>query len=192
VSDGPLLGLRRWGEELRRLRAGRRRERRRLWAAAAASSIATALLLSLSGACRPLLVWNATDSSPRGLYVIGPPGRIEAGETVLAWPPPAARRLAAARNYLPASVPLVKRVAAAAGDRACADGRSVAVNGSVRALVRAADGAGRPLTSWRGCVALNDGQVLLMSPAPAAFDGRYFGVTRREDVIGRARRLWPR
>jgi type IV secretory pathway protease TraF len=51
---------------------------------------------------------------------------------VIAWPPDVARDLASRRRYLPRNVPLVKPVAAIAGDRVCA--RAAAVSGALVSL----------------------------------------------------------
>jgi type IV secretory pathway protease TraF len=112
---------------------------------------------------------------------------------VIAWPPGPARALGAERGYLPINVPLVKRVAAAQGDRVCAAGEALWVNGRLEALRRSADGSGRPLPWWTGCVDLQNGQFLLLMPGSAgSFDGRYFGLTERRDLVGTARLLWAR
>jgi type IV secretory pathway protease TraF len=142
----------------------------------------------------PRLVWNASASSPIGLYRIGSPARLRAGQMALAWPPAAARALGAERHYLPRNVPLVKRVAAAAGDLVCARGAAITVNGRRVAVRRGADPAGRALPwGWSGCERLRGGDLLLVSPRePLAFDGRYFGISRGGEVLGRARLLWPR
>jgi len=110
---------------------------------------------------------------------------------VVAWAPGWARRLAAARGYLPATVPLVKPVAAAAGDRVCAKGSRILVNGHVAAVRRLHDMKGRPMPWWHGCRRLPRGELFLLSAGVGgAFDGRYFGVTRAGELIGRARLLW--
>ena len=140
----------------------------------------------------PVLLWNASASSPVGLYAVSASIRARTGDTVVAWPPPAARRLASERRYLPAGVPLVKRVAAVSGDRVCARGRSLSINGRVAAFRRSRDPSGRRLPWWSGCEVLRAGDLFLLSPnARNAFDGRYFGVTRSGQLIGKARRLWP-
>jgi type IV secretory pathway protease TraF len=88
----------------------------------------------------------------------------------------------------------VKHVAAAAGDVVCAAGATVSVNGRRVALRRRADPVGRAMPwSWTGCERLRHGDLLLLSPGePLAFDGRYFGISRGGQVLGRARLLWPR
>ena len=112
---------------------------------------------------------------------------------VIAWVPQPARQLAAERHYIPANVPLVKRVAAVPGDSVCALGQEIFVRGRWVAERRVGDGMGRPMPWWSGCVLLRDGDYfLLMSDAPASFDGRYFGITHRGDIVGQARLLWRR
>ena len=192
MAEARNLPLLRWGEDLRRLRQARRAGRIRLLTAAGAAVLAVALLLTLAWPPRPRLVWNASASSPLGLYLVGPPGGAGRGELVIAWPPERARALGARRHYLPRNVPLVKRVAAAAGDRVCAIGEAVFVNGRLVVLRRSADGAGRPMPWWTGCEDIVRGDLFLLAPdVPQAFDGRYFGVTRSDRIVGRARLIWP-
>ena len=110
-----------------------------------ATIVAIAPLLTLVVRPRPLLLWNTSASSPKGLYAITKARRLEVGDMVVAWPPPAARSLADQRHYLPATVPLVKHVAAIAGNLVCAKGSMVSVNGRITALRRRSDPAGRAL-----------------------------------------------
>ncbi len=140
---------------------------------------------------RPLLVWNASASAPLGLYLIGSARSIGKGDMVIARLREPYRSLAAKRHYLPANVPLVKRVAAMPGDRVCAYGTTVVVNGKPVAARLRIDGRDRAMPWWNGCARLGATQfLLLMSDSPASFDGRYFGASDRHDVIGRAWALW--
>src|SRR3546814_2844909 len=70
--------------------------------------------------------------------------------------------LAARRHYIPANVPLVKHVAAAAGDEVCALGQEVFINGRLVAERRAVDAGDRPMPSWSGCVRLHGSQLFLL------------------------------
>lgn len=181
------------GEELRRERLARRTNRRRTAATVAAAIATTALAATLLWPPRALLVWNASASSPTGLYLVGSFERIEAGNMVVAWPPDAARRLGSERHYLPSNVPLVKRVGAAAGDTVCAVGEAIFVNGRLETLRRMHDGRGRPMPWWTGCETLREGELFLLArDTPDSFDGRYFGITRAPEVLGSARLLWAR
>lgn len=174
------------------LRADRRR-RRRLRARAAAIGVLTlGVAATIMLPPRPLLVWNASASAPIGLYTIAEPSALEPGDYALARLPEPYRRLAARRYYLPANVPLVKRVAAVAGDSVCASGAVVTINGRVAAKRKAADRFGRPLPWWRGCSTLRDAIFLLNPAEPASFDGRYFGPVPRADLIGKATPIWVR
>ena len=140
---------------------------------------------------RPVLVWNASASAPVGLYRVIPSTRLATGDMVIARLPAAMRGLAAGRHYLPANVPLVKRVAALSGDTVCAHGAAVSVNGRRVAVRRMHDGAGRAMPWWSGCVTLSRGAaLLLMTGSPDSFDGRYFGPTCPGLIVGKAHLVW--
>ena len=141
----------------------------------------------------PRLVWNATPSAPVGLYRVEPAVGLRRGDFVLAWPPDAARQLAAERDYLPGNVPLVKRVAALAGDTVCRAQERVRINGITVATALQADSGGRLLPQWRGCRTLRPNQVFLLMPSVAdSFDGRYFGPIATSAIIGKLVPLWTR
>ena len=190
MPERPDLPLIAWGEALRVTRLARQRRRLRL--AFGALGIA-ALGLTIAVPPTPRLVWNASASAPRGLYVVSPGVPIAAGDMVVARTPDPWRLLAAKRHYLPANVPLVKRVVAGPGDLICAQGADVAINGVPAVTRRARDAKGRILPWWEGCVRLGaDDAFLLMASEDASFDGRYFGVTRARDILGKAHLLWAR
>jgi conjugative transfer signal peptidase TraF len=169
------------------IRSGRAR------AQTSAALAGIALLCTLPLHPRPLLLWNASASSRVGLYLVSAPGKAQVGDMVVAWPPLDASRLASERRYLPAGVPLVKRVAGASGDRVCASGGRLFVDGRIAAVRQRHDPSGRPMPWWSGCTRLGRGDLLLLGTGGArSFDGRYFGVSRAAQVIGRARLLWPR
>lgn len=185
--DLPLFA---WGEALRAARRRRRKLTRRAAAIALGCScvLATAIVPP-----RPQLVWNASASAPVGLYRVTPGVLLDRGDMVIARVPLSVRALAARRHYIPANVPLVKRVAGVPGDRVCAIGPTVTVNGRALATRRANDRLGRPLPWWTGCRTLRDGALfLLMVGTPDSFDGRYFGPTDAADVVGKATALWVR
>ena len=180
------------GDELRRVIAERRRRRRRLFIAALTGWASIPLIASARWKPPLLLVWNASASAPVGLYRLSADALIRRGDMVVAWTPEPSRSLAARRHYLPANVPLVKRVAAVAGDRVCASDRVISINGSRIGTRRRSDAAGRPMPWWSGCRRLRPREYFLLMDSPLSFDGRYFGVTRGKEVFGRAELLWAK
>lgn len=186
-GDLPLLC---WGEALRAAALRRRRQRRPLIGA----GLASALLLAPAVLPPDLtLVWNVSASAPTGLYGVSHRAPVRPGDMVIAEVPAPFRALAAQRRYVPANVPLVKRVAAGPGAELCAIGDAVFIDGVPAVRRRARDGAGRPMPAWSGCHVLGPGELfLLMTDSPNSFDGRYFGVSRRADILGRARLIWAR
>ena len=169
----------------------RRRRRRQRPAVLALAGLGVAILsLTPTERAMPWLVWNASASAPVGLYrvTVAP---AERGALLLVRPPPDVAALAAERAYLPPGVPLIKRIAAVAGDHACAIGSAVVLH-TVTVIRRfEADAAGRPLPRWGGCRRLSDGEVfLLMAGAPDSFDSRYFGPVPLASVMGRLVPLW--
>lgn len=185
--DMPLLA---WGDRLRAEKQRRRTLSRRI---AIIGSGITLLGVTLVFPPAPRLLWNASASAPIGLYAVTPDVPIGSGDMVIAQVPDPWRMLATRRRYIPANVPLVKHVAAAAGDEVCALGQEIFINGRWVAQRRLADAANRPMPWWSGCVRLRGRQLFLLMPNnPASFDGRYFGVTDGPQVIGKARLLWAR
>ena len=156
-----------------------------------AGGIAAATLATLAVPVSRYAVWNASASVPTGLYAIRGRASLHVGERVAILPPPELGRLLAERHYLPASVPLLKRIAAVRGQRVCRFGHGVTINGTYVGAARARDHLGRSLPAWSGCRTLHAGELFVMNPsAPDSFDGRYFGVLRLADVIGRATPVW--
>ena len=185
--DLPLFA---WGEDLR----SARRRRRKLTRRAALVGLGCACVLATTTAPPlPRLVWNASASASIGLYRVAPGAPLHRGDMVIARTPLSVRALAASRHYIPANVPLVKRVVGVPGDLICAEGTTITVNGLVLATRRFNDHLGRPLPWWNGCRRLRDGALfLLMAATPDSFDGRYFGPTEASDVVGKATALWVR
>jgi conjugative transfer signal peptidase TraF len=158
------------------------------WLAATATVLA--VIATIAAHPEPLLVWNVSPSAPVGLYAVLPGTKVAPGEMVVARLPVSWRELAAARGYIPKGIPLVKRVAAVPGDRVCAKGREIRINGRFAALRLGRDRRGRPLSAWRGCVTLKAHQLFLLNGRSDSFDGRYFGATGPAELVGKARLLW--
>lgn len=141
----------------------------------------------------PHWVWNATASVPVGLYRVTPTAALHVGDIVALHLPERDATLLATRGYLPFGVPLLKPVAALAGQTVCRVGLRVTIDGKAVGEAKAVDHRGRPLPAWRGCQHLAQGQVFVMNPAvSASLDGRYFGVLSADTVIGRATPVYLR
>ena len=147
----------------------------------------------------PRLIYNPSDSVAVGWYRVDPLGHgagslprpLSVGSIVLTTLPPEAAALAAQRGYLPARVPLLKRVGAVAPQHVCVFDALVWIDGVPVAAVRPADRLGRPLSSWPQCRRLRPGELFLLSAAnPASFDSRYFGPVSASTVIGIAHPVW--
>jgi conjugative transfer signal peptidase TraF len=139
--------------------------------------------------CR--LVYNPSASAPRGWYVVVPARHPATGDWVLAHLPKPIAQLAAARNYLPIDVPILKRIAAQEGDEVCSGSGGVFIDGHLTAQSLQEDSKGRPLSHWSACRTLKIQEVFLMSSySPFSFDSRYFGPVKRVAVMGQAIPLW--
>jgi conjugative transfer signal peptidase TraF len=139
----------------------------------------------------PWLVWNASASVPIGLYAVDAIIDVQTGDLVVVTPPEPLAGFLADRGYLPRGVPLLKHVAAVAGQTVCRVGRSVTVDAIEMGEARARDRRGRALPVWEGCRVIRRDEVFLMNPQSAdSLDGRYFGPLPAASVVGRAIPLW--
>jgi conjugative transfer signal peptidase TraF len=139
----------------------------------------------------PRLIWNATASMPVGLYLRIPAGTLARNALVIVMPSFQVAQFAAKRGYLPLRVPLLKHVAAAAGDTVCNYQGSITIDGKGVARALSQDSRGRPMPRWQGCVTLGFGTVFLLNPTvPTSFDSRYFGPVPTQSIIGIAVPLW--
>ena len=147
----------------------------------------------------PRLTYNPSDSVAVGWYRVDPLGHgsdslprpLSVGSIVLTTLPPDAAALAAQRGYLPARVPLLKRVGAVAPQHVCIVAGQVRIDGVPTAAALPADRLGRPLPSWPHCRPLAEGELFLLSVTnPASFDSRYFGPVSASVLIGVAHPVW--
>lgn len=143
---------------------------------------------------RVFLVYNPTDSVPRGWYQVGSidsAAALHVGSIVLARLPVDVEAFAGQRRYLPSGVPILKRIGAIAPQSVCVREQVVLIDGAVSATVRTIDGARRPLHAWQHCRPLGGGELFLLSDTnPGSFDSRYFGPIAASAVLGIARPLW--
>ena len=139
----------------------------------------------------PRLIWNATASTPTGLYALQPAGRLHARELVAVRPPEPISRYLADGGFLPKGVPLLKHVTAVAGQTVCRAGDAITVDQIEVGMARDRDHLGRPLPRWSGCHTVTPAEVFLMNPTvPDSLDGRYFGPFPITSIIARAVPLW--
>lgn len=139
----------------------------------------------------PRLIWNATASTPVGLYVLHPVGKLRVLELVaVRLAEPIASSLADG-GFLPKGVPLLKHVMAVPGQTVCRSGDTVAVDAVDVGAAHDRDHLGRLLPRWSGCHTLPLGEVFLMNPTvPDSLDGRYFGSLPVSSIVARAVPLW--
>jgi conjugative transfer signal peptidase TraF len=141
----------------------------------------------------PWLIWNATASTPVGLYALRPAGRLRVAELVAVQPPAPVARYLAAGGFLPLGVLLLKHITALPGQTVCRTGDVITVDGITAGDAHDSDHLGRPLPRWNGCRTLQPGQVFLMNPAvPDSLDGRYFGPFPATSIVARAVPIWTR
>ncbi|ARM88156.1 peptidase S24/S26 family protein [Rhizobium sp. CIAT894] len=137
------------------------------------------------------LIWNASASTPIGLYAISPSDTFEATDLVALDAPEPLATFLSDGGYLPRGVPLLKRVAALPGQRVCRTGLAITVDGVPLGDALDRDRRGRPLPVWQGCRLVAGGELFLMNwQVRDSLDGRYFGPLPAAAVIGRATPLY--
>lgn len=152
---------------------------------------ALALLAISSPALPKYLIWNASSSMPKGLYLVLPEHNIRRGQIVAIMPPPTLGQWMNDRQYLPLGMPLLKPVVATKGHQVCRIGGLVSVHGEAIALAKNSDSHGRALPVWQGCVWVKDGELFALSThSPDSLDGRYFGTLPTSSLQGRAFPIW--
>jgi conjugative transfer signal peptidase TraF len=177
--------------------APRSRSRLRAHLVLAGVAVCGLAALAWAGFASPLprLIYNPSDSVPAGWYRVdpldSPPRPLSVGSIVLTRLPADAAALAAQRGYLPAHIPLLKRIGAIAPQSVCVFDALVWIDGVPVAALLPADRLGRPLPSWSQCRQLQPGELFLLSTTnPASFDSRYFGPVSASAVIGVAHPIW--
>ncbi|MGN1288736.1 MAG: S26 family signal peptidase [Bradyrhizobium sp.] len=137
------------------------------------------------------LIWNASASAPIGFYTVDFDGPFEVTDLVAIDAPEPLATFLADRGYLPKGVPLLKRVLAVSGQTACRIGHTITVDGVVVGTALERDRVGRDLPVWQGCKRIHTGEIFLMNwDVRDSLDGRYFGLTSTDQIIGHAVPLW--
>jgi len=155
------------------------------------TAAAIATLVAGSVPTAPRLVWNASASVPVGFYTIAPADRLEVTDLVAVLPPESVAGFMVERGYVARDVPLLKHVLGLPGQRLCRDGHAITVDGIEMGEARDHDSLGRDLPVWQGCRTIAEGEIFLMNlDVGDSLDGRYFGLTSTDQIIGRAVPLW--
>jgi conjugative transfer signal peptidase TraF len=160
------------------------------------------ILVTLAMTYQAGLRFNTTPSMPIGLWEIVPGHAFpKRGDIVMVClPDGVTARLAIQRGYIARGAcpngaePLVKPVAAAAGDMVTVSATGISVNATPisNSTSLARDEAGRPLHAMPGgSYHLAPGELWLLSGHDnRSFDSRYFGAVAVANVLGVARPVW--
>lgn len=117
------------------------------------------------------VLYNRSDSMPRGFYFVGPADDIRPGDIVGFLPPLEITSQYTDREWLPpADVIWLKIVVAGPGEFVC------------RHSVERYDSKGRPLYPIPFCGRLAQGKFWLETPRSHSFDSRYFGAIHHEKI----------
>ncbi len=139
----------------------------------------------------PTYIWNASESVPIGLYRVQPSHKLFVTELLAVQPPEPLATFLDLNGYLPAGLPMLKRVLALPGQTVCRSGLSISVDNVKMGEARDRDGRGRPLPKWQGCRVVDENELFVMNWQSAdSLDGRYFGFLPTSAVIGRALPVW--
>lgn len=148
-------------------------------------AVAGLAVIALVSSRPPRFVWNTTPSVPLGLYEIVDPD-MRRGALVAVNPDSRIRAVLDVAGVVSAERLLLKTIAAIEGDQVCRLGREVTINGAHVGDVMPQSQSGRDLPAWDGCVDLGANQVFLMNDVERSLDGRYFGVSSLDVVVGTA------
>ena len=149
------------------------------------------LLIGVSCLTLPTkLVWNRTESVPKGLYFVASKEPLERGLLVAFRPSREEQEWFERRGYIGTRWPLLKQISGLEGDTVCRENLDVSVNEILVAEALEYDSLSRDLPSWEGCRTLQEGEIFLLAPHPRSLDGRYFGVQQVDGVLGAAHPLW--
>lgn len=152
---------------------------------------AAVLVATMTGGPLPLYIWNASPSVATGLYRLVPAKTFHVAELVAVRPPEPLATFLNLNGYLPARIPMLKRVLAVPGQTICRIGPAIWVDDIAVGAARDRDRRGRLLPKWQGCRVVAEGELFLMNwQSDDSLDGRYFGLLPASSVIGRALPVW--
>ncbi len=156
-----------------------------------------AAVAGIAGAWASGVRINLTPSMPLGLWQVSGAADVRRGAAaVVCTPRGDATRVGRERGYIGPGAcpngtePLLKVVAAVAGDTVAVTPDGLAVNGEALPGTgrRTHDTAGRELRAWpAGIYTVQPGTAWVVTPAPDSWDSRYWGPVQAGDVLGTAR-----
>jgi conjugative transfer signal peptidase TraF len=139
---------------------------------------------------RPVIIYNATDSLPHGIYQVVQKPLYERGDLVVFSVPKAVRNLVRQRRWLPDGAYLIKSIAGTNGDLLSTKTGRCFVNGVDFGAVEPVDRTGQPLPVFSINRRLHSSEVAVLNPIPHSFDSRYFGPIKERQIIGEAVPIW--
>lgn len=144
------------------------------------STGAVALLVVLAVLSTRWVRLNISLSAPYGLYRLAPISMPIAHGTLIVLPVPVS-----VQAWWSSWVPLLKPVAAIAGETVCVAAGVLWVRGVSYGAVLAAS-HGLPLPHIEGCLVVPPGSVFFASQVTHSLDGRYFGCVPLATVLAQA------
>jgi len=135
---------------------------------------------------QPLIIYNATDSLPHGIYRVIKQQTYKRGDLIVFPIPEQVRSLVLERGWLKPDSYLIKPVAAINGDNMWITCGQVFVNGKYFGVIKKQDRKGLPLPSLVINDTLSAGEIAVLQRSDDSFDSRYFGPIDERQIIGRA------
>lgn len=138
-----------------------------------------------------LIMFQITESLPKGIYTISPPQEIDYGTLVVFDIPPQIKGLMHARGWLLPNLKfyLMKPVAAKPGDSVEVSEAGVFINGRFIGPIARHDAQGLPLSLAFQKHILDQGEYFVATSDPNSFDSRYFGTIPAPDIKWAAKPL---
>lgn len=137
------------------------------------------------------VILNLTSSVPKGFYFVRPMTEPQYGTIVVFPIPKEVLSQLGDRPWLNVNFPLIKPIAAIAGDTVCISDNGVVINNMHVANVYREDFQGASLPYLRGCFTITNGHFFPVSRTnERSFDGRYFGIVPLTSIIGQAMPLF--
>lgn len=131
--------------------------------------------------------YQVSPSMPEGFYFIEPAKNLKRNDIVIFYPPKNIKKFLLEHHWIPHDGLLMKYVVGVPGDWVCKKGNVIWINHKRIANVYRFYATNKLLPNWKFCVTLKHNQFLLMSTrVERSFDGRYFGPTSRQYIIGKA------